>query len=484
MNVNVGHVGRVVFLLVELAVFAIADPSPVVAGSLLASDASREANRVKDDARRALDNFLRSEPTSSQCKVGFQLGPKRFIVALSKRAEQAGLRRGDLVKTVAGLSIADAQERSRVNAAVSSAVPAEVVIERKGQPISVSVPCVAEPEVWAATKRASEAAVAGDWDACQTAALDIVRTRGIVVSLPLQLRMRCAGVQWSVQRTRETGLRFARATYEWQQARIRERSYEPGGLDEIRSHVLSDITVLRREGFTDFANDLEEQLRLAPQRLAQEEQAIAAAQPQPKVTQGTGFLVRPDGSILTALHVVDGSKAIAVKCEGFPAVSATLGDTARSVDLAVLRTSLTGAPYLSIRDARSVRLGDSVFTIGFPAAVLLGAEPKFTDGSISAMSGPGKEAVLMQITVPVQPGNSGGPVVATDGSVVGVVTATEAVLTFLQVTGTLPQNINWAVKAEYAKPMFDQPIPRPSAKSRGEAIQRATQASCIVLAEH
>jgi S1-C subfamily serine protease len=271
--------------------------------------------------------------------------------------------------------------------------------------------------------------------------------------------------------------------FEWEQARIRESAYEPGGLDYIRGSVLNNVTVLRRAGFTDFANGIEEQLRTAPQRVAQEEQAIAAAQPQPKVSQGTGFLVHPDGSILTALHVVDGSKSIAVKCEGRAPVAATLGDTARTVDLAVLRTSLSGAPYLSIRDARSVKLGDSVFTIGFPAAVLLGAEPKFTDGSISAMSGPGKEAVLMQMTVPVQPGNSGGPVVATDGSVVGVVTATEAVLAFLQVTGTLPQNINWAVKAEYAKPMFDQPAPRPLAKNRSEAIQRAMQASCLVLAE-
>lgn len=182
--------------------------------------------------------------------------------------------------------------------------------------------------------------------------------------------------------------------------------------------------------------------------------------------------------------MVEGSKSIAVKCEGRASVPATLGDTARTVDLAVLRTSLVGAPYLSIRDARSAKAGDSVFTIGFPVAVLLGAEPKFTDGSISAMSGPGKEAVLMQMTVPVQPGNSGGPVIAADGSVVGVVTATEAVLAFLQVTGTLPQNINWAVKAEYARPMFDQPTPRPPAKSRGEAIQRAMQASCLILAEH
>jgi hypothetical protein len=62
--------------------------------------------------------------------------------------------------------------------------------------------------------------------------------------------------------------------------------------------------------------------------------------------------------------------------------------------------------------------------------------------------------------------------------------ATEDAMTFLKVTGTLPQNINWAVKAEYGRTLFDAPRPRPQIKSRSEAIQRAMQASCLVLAEH
>ena len=469
MNIKTGPVGRVVIVLLAGLTLAAAPDAHPRANSLFAQPTSdpapSNADRLKNDAGRALQNFLRTDPTPSQCRIGFQLGPKRYIVALSKKAEDAGLRRGDFPKTVAGLSLADPQQRSRVNAALSSAVPVEVVVERKGQSITVSVPCESEPGAWAAMNRALEAAATGDWDTCQAAALDVVRARGVVTSRPLELRARCANAQGSSQRTQEVALRSAKAMFEWEQARIRENAYEPGGLDDIRGMVLNTVTVMRRGGFTDFANSIEEQLRTAPQRVAQEEQTIAAAKPQPKVSQGTGFFIHPDGSILTALHVVDGSKSIAVKCEGRAPVSATLADTARTVDLAVLRTSLSGVSYLSIRDARSVKLGDQVFTIGFPVAGLLGTEPRFTDGSISAMSGPGKEAVLMQMTVPVQPGNSGGPVIAADGSVVGVVTATEAVLAFLQVTGTLPQNINWAVKAEYARPMFDQPTPRPQPRA-------------------
>lgn len=118
-------------------------------------------------------------------QIGIQLGPKRYVVALSKMAGDAGLRRGDFPKTVAGLSLADPQQRSRVNAALSSAVPTEVIVDRKGQSITVSVPCESEPGAWAAMKRAWEAAATGDWDTCQAAALDVVRARGLVTSFPL-----------------------------------------------------------------------------------------------------------------------------------------------------------------------------------------------------------------------------------------------------------------------------------------------------------
>jgi S1-C subfamily serine protease len=63
------------------------------------------------------------------------------------------------------------------------------------------------------------------------------------------------------------------------------------------------------------------------------------------------------------------------------------------------------------------------------------------------------EYSLMQISVPVQPGNSGGPLVDVSGGVIGMVTSTIAVEAFFKETGTLPQNINWAVKADYIIPL-------------------------------
>ena len=125
-------------------------------------------------------------------------------------------------------------------------------------------------------------------------------------------------------------------------------------------------------------------------------------------------------------------------------------------------------------------MGDWVFTFGFPTKSILGSEPKFTEGSVSALSGVGGEASFLQISVPVQPGNSGGPLANERGEVVGVIAASAALEPFLKATGTLPQNVNWAVKAEYAQLLFDPPTLSRVASNRRDAIEMAKAAICEV----
>lgn len=209
----------------------------------------------------------------------------------------------------------------------------------------------------------------------------------------------------------------------------------------------------------------------------------ARAKADPPMTQGTGFLVRPDGLILTAWHVVKDARTIGVRCEGREQVSATLAERSPTLDLALLQTPLTDMPYLSTARARSARKGDQVFTIGYPAALELGPEPKFSEGTIGALSGSGRDSVRMLVTVPIQPGSSGGPVIGVDGAVVGIVTATQTEEQFFSDTGALPQNLNWAVKVEYATPLFDLPRPQPPSASRTEGIERASRAVCLVITE-
>ena len=80
----------------------------------------------------------------------------------------------------------------------------------------------------------------------------------------------------------------------------------------------------------------------------------------------------------------------------------------------------------------------------------------------------------------MQPGNSGGPVVNGQGQIIGIVSSTIASLPFLMATGVAPQNVNWAVKADYARPLFEQPAARPAAGGRTEALERARGATCRI----
>src|SRR5262249_57376354 len=84
----------------------------------------------------------------------------------------------------------------------------------------------------------------------------------------------------AITRGERFNLDLARDLYDWQSFRVREKSYEPGGLDEIRESVLGAVAVLRREGFREYADSLDEQLRTAPARVASE-MSSAAAQASP-----------------------------------------------------------------------------------------------------------------------------------------------------------------------------------------------------------
>jgi S1-C subfamily serine protease len=74
---------------------------------------------------------------------------------------------------------------------------------------------------------------------------------------------------------------------------------------------------------------------------------------------------------------------------------------------------------------------------------------------VSALSGIQDDASYFQMSVPILPGNSGGPVVNMHGEVVGIVTSTAVVEAFYALSGSLPQNVNWAPKSDYVRLMFD-----------------------------
>jgi len=204
---------------------------------------------------------------------------------------------------------------------------------------------------------------------------------------------------------------------------------------------------------------------------------------QRPASSGTCFVVRPDGYILTNMHVIGDATSVQVELASGSVLMAKIYKADFANDIAVLRVSAATPDYLALSPSADANLGTEVFTIGYPVTALLGKEPKYTDGSISALSGAVGAANLMQISVPVQPGNSGGPLVDFSGRVIGIVTSTAAVREFLLTSGTLPQNVNWAVKAEYAQLLFDPPPSKNTATTRQKAIAQAQRSICRVDAK-
>lgn len=173
--------------------------------------------------------------------------------------------------------------------------------------------------------------------------------------------------------------------------------------------------------------------------------------------QGTGFLLSESGYVVTNHHVVENQTEIKVV---FPHKNATfeaevqIKDT--NNDLVILR--LKGFTYNKIfaeempyafKPSGNLKLGMQVFTLGFPLGQVLGKSVKFSDGMISALSGIDDNASLFQISNPIQPGNSGGPLLDKDCNLIGVVVASLNAKLFLKYADTIPQNVNFAIKSDY-----------------------------------
>jgi len=159
-------------------------------------------------------------------------------------------------------------------------------------------------------------------------------------------------------------------------------------------------------------------------------------------------------------------------------------------DLALLKVP-GSVRALAVAQAGGAKLGDSVFTIGFPNIQLQGFEPKLTRGEISSLAGLQDDPRHFQISVAVQPGNSGGALVNSAGSVVGVVAMRLSELAALKTSGMLPQNVNYALKCDAvtaflgALPEVSARLKKPSGagdRKSEEIVKEVEDATALVIA--
>lgn len=179
--------------------------------------------------------------------------------------------------------------------------------------------------------------------------------------------------------------------------------------------------------------------------------ATAASLPTPAgtpiTTTGSGIVIDKDGTILTNAHVVSACsdpKVIDTSSESYPAQVLTKDE---ANDLALVKARHRWPQAATFRDDGELRPGETVIVTGFPLAGLVASSMSVTVGTVSATAGPRDDSRLFQLSAPVQPGNSGGPALDSDGHVIGVVTSQLNGLLLAVVAGISPQNVNFAIKA-------------------------------------
>ena len=167
-----------------------------------------------------------------------------------------------------------------------------------------------------------------------------------------------------------------------------------------------------------------------------------------EISQGSGFIVREDGYLATNYHVVEGADQLAVTLntgEVYDRVWLVSHDQRR--DVVILRIAGVDFPTLALGDDRALEVGDQIYVMGNP----LGLDGTFSDGLVSAKR-TAEGTSYIQISAPISPGSSGGPVLNDRGEVIGIAT----------LTVEDGQNLNLAVPARYAAGLLaleEPPIP-------------------------
>lgn len=171
----------------------------------------------------------------------------------------------------------------------------------------------------------------------------------------------------------------------------------------------------------------------------------------------SGFLFSESGLVVTNYHSVENFSSIEVI---FPLLNKKYNSEIKikdiKNDIAVLElidfnynsTFIEPIPYL-LFDANKVKVGEEVFTLGFPLGEILGNKTRLSNGRINSLYGLQDDPRLFQISNPLQPGNSGGPLFNSKGELIGIVVSSLNAKYFYENIGIIPQNVNFAIKSTY-----------------------------------
>jgi hypothetical protein len=170
-------------------------------------------------------------------------------------------------------------------------------------------------------------------------------------------------------------------------------------------------------------------------------------------SSGTGFCLSSNGSIVTNYHVIENAKTITVRgvnSNYSKTFNAKVLISDKNNDLSIIQIddnnfiSVKGSIPYSLKTDIS-KVGENTFVLGYPLRATMGDEIKLTNGIISSLTGFQGDANSYQISAPIQPGNSGGPLIDSKGNVIGIINAKHL--------GA--ENVSYAIKTNYLKTLID-----------------------------
>ena len=205
------------------------------------------------------------------------------------------------------------------------------------------------------------------------------------------------------------------------------------------------------------------------------EQSNKEQKANPKSNSGSGFFISKLGHIITNEHVIKKCDKITVGDNVDRQVPAKLIEVDRKNDLALLRTTtldlassetkslikklstqklgieIVPLATAGLMRSNDVELGEEIVVAGFPYGDIFSKDIKVTFGNVNSTKGVGDDSSQFQIQAPVQIGNSGGPIYDKYGNIVGVVVAQLDKLKMAKTIGSLPENVNFGIKASTVK---------------------------------
>jgi S1-C subfamily serine protease len=194
---------------------------------------------------------------------------------------------------------------------------------------------------------------------------------------------------------------------------------------------------------------------LPPANPVKQEPAQGSTGKREEESFGSGFFVSSDGFIVTSNHVVASSQNLNVITRSGDVLPAVIIAADPVNDIALLKVETRVKP-VAVTSSEGIAVGEDVLALGYPLPTIEGAAQKATFGRINALSGVGDDVRFLQIDVPIQPGNSGGPLFGSNGGVIGIVTAILNQESTLKAAGVVPQNVNYAIKSDYLLPLLAQ----------------------------